>query len=307
MTRWPRRLLALAFTTVAFGCSTSPSAPASFRFVSWADTKTGTAVLQGLSTQVRALGPAFTLYAGDLEASGFTTAGMNAWKAAVNGGTGNGVFDITFAVRGNHDSSNVAGWTAFFDMQARAAGVGATRYTALDPNLSYSFDYQNSHFAGLDVPGDFPAAVSQRQLAWLDADLASAESRGLKHAFLFWHGPIYSVTAEHAVDSSSGPIQDLIAVTNRHPIVTAMFVGHEHLMAQVHIAAPRVPNVTHAYEQFTLGTAGAEFYDALPGRGDSVVTQKSGFATVDVAGSDVTVTWYVLGSATPQQVFQIRK
>jgi len=55
----------------------------------------------------------------------------------------------------------------------------------------YSFDFKNSHFVGLDVPGDFSAfPLSSAQLNWLDDDLAGAESRGLAHAFIWTHPPL---------------------------------------------------------------------------------------------------------------------
>jgi len=56
----------------------SPVNAYAFRFVSWADTKSATSALGQLSNQVKALNPrpVFTIYPGDLESDGVTSAGM---------------------------------------------------------------------------------------------------------------------------------------------------------------------------------------------------------------------------------------
>ncbi len=53
----------------------------SFRFVAWADTKSGTDVLSRLSDQVAALSPrpVFTIYPGDLVDGGFDQNLMDVW------------------------------------------------------------------------------------------------------------------------------------------------------------------------------------------------------------------------------------
>jgi hypothetical protein len=108
-------------------------------------------------------------------------------------------------------------------------GIGGSHYTYMADcdSLTYSFDYQNSHFVGMDIPGDV-TLVTASQLAWLDGDLAAAESRGLQHAFLWWHGPVYSCGNRHGdIDAPAS----MIAVLNKHPIVSAIFGGHAHVAA----------------------------------------------------------------------------
>ena len=170
-----------------------------FLFVSWADTKLGKEVLSELSDRVVRLDPAFTIYPGDLEEWGFTQAGMDGWKEAMDGErTGDSapddMSDSVFAVRGNHDAVNTSGWQSYFDFQATANHVGAAHYTDMpgEEDLSYSFDYRNAHFVGVDVPGD-AARITSAQIQWIDADLGRAEARGLTHAFIYLHGPIYCV------------------------------------------------------------------------------------------------------------------
>ena len=119
-----------------------------FSFVSWADSKGGYQVLSGLSDQATQLSPAFTIYPGDLLPRGFTQDAMNRWKEAMDGGnTGdtspNGMFDIAFPVRGNHDRGDALGWQAYFDFQATADQIGATHF----------INMPESGFVTVDVKG----------------------------------------------------------------------------------------------------------------------------------------------------------
>ena len=269
-----------------------------FRFVAWGDTKSATSALAALSLGVKALQPRFNLYCGDLVPNGFTTSTGTTWKNAVNGGSGNGMFDITFPIRGNHDSGNKSVWQSFFDLGAVAAKIGATHYLAKDENLTYSFDVGNSHFIGIDVPGDV-TGLSLAQLTWMDQDLSAAEARGLTHAFLFWHGPIYPV-AEHCCPSNPA----VIDVFNKHPIVSATFHGHEHTYAWVHINKSRYPNATREFEMFVSGDAGAGPVACDSKRADYCQGDAHGFMAVDVAGKSFTVSFYVQGN--PQPVKQMK-
>jgi len=310
----------------------SPEAQAQsyFRFVSWADTKSSTSELSELSDQAVQLDPAFSIYEGDLEDSGFTASGMNDWKEAMDGQlTGdtspNGMFDIVFPVRGNHDDSNTAGWQAYFDFQATADFVGATNYTNMPgpegpedltyEDLSYSFDYQNAHFIGVDVTGD-AGGITSAQINWIDDDLTAAEARGLTHAFIYFHGPIYCVdghcSCSERVGCIDSSVETLIEVFNQHPIVSATFHGHEHTYAYTYIDETRVPaegsfeGVTHPFHQFITGSAGAGPASCDANRCDYNMAE-NGFVTVDVEGPNVTVTFYQLGSMVPVNTISYTK
>ena len=275
----------------------------SFRFLVWADTKTGTADFTTESNQAKALNPPpnFTIYSGDLVESGFAAGPMATWKTAINGGTNNGMFDISFVVRGNHDSTDPAGFAAFFNYDTVAATVGATNLTQQQKNLTYSYDYGNSHFVAVDVPDD-ATLITATQIAWADSDLAAAEARGLTHAFLNWHGPIYPV-AEHCCPS----VPAVIDMLNKHPIVTATLHGHEHTNAHVRINKARYPNCTHEFDEFIEGAAGAGPQTCQAGRADDCFGEKNGFAVMDVSGKTLTATIYYVGSTTPLKTFTITK
>jgi hypothetical protein len=289
-------------------------AESTFRFISWADTKSALDILSSLSDQAVQLNPVFTIYQGDLESNGFTLGGMENWKEAMDGqltgdNTPNGMFDIVFPVRGNHDASNTLDWQAYFEFQATADIVGASNYTNMPgmEDLTYSFDYQNSHFVGIDVPGD-ANNLTVEQITWLDNDLGSAEARGLTHAFIYFHGPIYCVdghcTCFERICALNVEVEMLIEVLNKHPIVTATFHGHEHTYAYTYIDETRIPpegsfeGVTHPFHQFVTGSAGAGPSSCNTNRCDYNMPQ-NGFVTVEVIGENFIVEWYQVGSPDP--------
>jgi len=295
---------------------------APFLFVSWADTKLGGEVLSGLSEQALRLGPAFSIVPGDLENWGFTPAAMNRWREAMDGArTGdrvpNGMSAIAFAVRGNHDRLDTSGWQAYFDFQKTANRVGATHYAEMpgQEDLSYSFDYRNAHFIGVDVPGD-ASLITSAQIRWIGADLARAEVRGLSHAFLYFHGPIYCVdghcNCSRRVCPISPRVKELIGVLNQHHIVSATFHGHEHTNAYTYVDASRIPpdsefaGVTHPFHQFVTGSAGAEPTRCHSDRCDYDMPER-GFAAVNVDGPKVTVTFYRWASMDPVNTIRFTK
>lgn len=290
-----------------------PGKAYAFTFVAWGDTKTDTTVLRNLSPQIKALNPAFTIYAGDLVNSGFSQGPMDTWKASVNGGTNNGLFDTSFPVRGNHDSSNPAGWSQFFDLAGVAARVGATNYTELNTDLTYSFDYGNSRFLGIDVTGD-ASGLSSAQISWIDGRLSDAESKGLVHAFIYFHGPIYCVGSHCSCSTITGCVSsaavNLINVINRHPIVTATFHGHEHVVSYTLLNATRIPQLTRNLHEFVSGDAGSGPSSVKANRTDYVMTtadNKGGFILVDVNGTTATVNFLHGGNTSSANTITISK
>jgi hypothetical protein len=272
-----------------------------FRFVAWGDTKDQTAILAQLSPAVVAIAPRFSIYSGDLVPGGFTQVDGTTWLNALNANSTNKLSDITFTVRGNHDTGPLSYWETFFDQQAVAGRARAVNYTSFETNRSYSFDVANAHFVAVDVPGDVNL-MNAAQLQWIDADLSAAETRGYTHAFLYWHGPLYQV-AEHCCTS----FPDIIDVFNKHPIVTATFHGHEHTYAWVHMDNTRYPNLTHEFEEFIGGDAGAGPQACTSRTPDYCQGTEHGFMGVDVSGRDFSVNYYVLSGSTPVRTLKFTK
>ncbi|MCK5798412.1 MAG: metallophosphoesterase [Deltaproteobacteria bacterium] len=279
-----------------------------FRFIAWADTKTGTTALSTLSDQAYPLKPAFSIYPGDLVESWSTTR-ITAWKKAIDGQltndpvydkNPNGMFKIVFPVRGNHDNS-LSGWEKWWQanhpMAQAAADVGATSFTSMSghANSTYSFDYKNAHFIGLDVPGDVPLITSD-SVTWLDKDMSAAEGRGIKHTFLYFHGPIYCVdghcSCSTGICSSSSRVDALISVLNKHPSISATFHGHEHVYAYTLLNNKRDSRITRPFRQFVTGAAGAGPSSCSKTNRFDYCMSAYGFATVDVDGAKVTVQIY---------------
>lgn len=279
-----------------------------FTFVAWGDTKDDTNTLKSISPQVVSLNPVFDIYSGDLESDGFTQSGMDAWKNAINGGTNNGLFDRTLPVRGNHDdhlSNSASNWANYYSMASTVQHVGGTNYTELNGDLTYSFDYENSRFIGVDVVGD-SSLLSSAQISWIDGRLTDAESKGLTHAFIYFHGPIYCVAEHCSCSTTTGCVPssaiNLISVINKHPIVTATFHGHEHVMTYTRLTNARIPQLTRTLDEFVAGDAGAgpdspissARYDYWMSTSDN----KGGFLLIDVNGPTVTVNFYHGGNTT---------
>jgi hypothetical protein len=258
---------------------------------------------------VLTLNPAFTLYAGDGESEGFTIAGTNSFLAAIDGNSSNGVSARTFFVRGNHDALDTSGWQQYYELASVAGAVGATHYSAFTPDLTYSFDYKNSHFVAIDVPGDADV-ITPAQISWLDGDLAAAEVRGLTHAFIYFHGPIFCVESVHCEftgASGSYAPQKLIEVLNKHPLVSASFHGHEHVLAYTHMDTTRLPSLTHDFEEIVAGTAGAPGYPCDSPARTEWCDSVNGFATVDVSGRAVKVSFYQQGISAPIKTIDFSK
>jgi hypothetical protein len=309
----------LAFSLVVLGvnaASTNPQVVETFSFASLSDSQNGTSDLLKVSNQIASLNPSFVIFDGDLaDSDGVTTSEMTSKTGAFKTA---GLFDRTFLVRGNHDdhiSGSAALWETFFSTSPniKTLPAGVTDYVALDSGsayLSYSFVYGNSMFIGLDVPGDADL-VTSAQYTFLDSRLTYAGSIGLVHAFIFWHGPDYCVESIHCgctakLDGTCTP-SAFITVVNKHPIVSATFHGHEHIMGWVHVDNTRVPGVTHPYEEFLTSPSGGYLSYAgyiYPDRIDyyyplGTASTDMGFGTLTVNGNSFTFNLYIVGTTAP--------
>ncbi len=283
---------------------------ATFSFGSVGDSHDNTVKFNTTINQLVSLQPAFILHNGDLEDAGCLTSQMDDMAAVL---TGDGVFNNTFIVRGNHDNiipGSDALWENYLVSANRPLPGGVTNYMALDSNskyLNYSFDYGNSRFIGLDFTGDSTLPTSA-ELTFLDNRLADAENIGLTHAFIFFHVPEYCVESNHcncssASDSNCTP-SALVSIINNHPIVSATFHGHEHILGWVHMDSSRVPGLTHSYEEFLTSPAGGSSYNdyLYPARIDYYYPDMAGaqgFGHITVSGDSFTISLYKTGTTLP--------
>ena len=277
-----------------------PARTPAFVFISAADTKTGVSTLTALSQRIVSLYPGAKLwvYPGDLQNKGFDPATISTWINAVNGGGANNLYHIIFPTRGNHDANNnyfpnaAAEWTSFFgsganSLSAKVSAIGGSNWSTMAGQefRTYSFDYDNSHFLGVDSWGGGDVTVINTEMSnWMNTDLTNAQNRGKAHAFLFWHGPLYYVDGH----SSSTPA-NVVSVIANHPIVAATFHGHEHVDAYTYLDGSRVSGLAgRPIHQFVIGNAGAGNYQCNASRVDYCETY-SGFGAIDVNGPNITV------------------
>ena len=191
--------------------------PTSFTFGSFGDSH-NEPYFDGTANQLSSLNPALVLGVGDVEDNGFATTDMNQVVGVLK--TEN-LFNKTFMVRGNHDDKidgSAAGWESYLEtspnIPTRPAYVAnKVALNSSSDNLTYSFDYGNSIFIGLDVPGDV-YLLTQAEVDFLDARLTYAESVGLTHAFIYFHGPEYCVEQEHCTSSTRNRLVQYPSIAN---------------------------------------------------------------------------------------------
>ena len=299
-----RLVLCMLFLILVLPVISNAAIPAdgSFVFIAWADSRgtslypgVNASILANLSNNANTLNPAFTIFMGDL-CSTFNISCLNdRWKPAMNGNINNGMLNKTFVTRGNLDTylgtlSNLTDWQGLWNISTIANSVGAANYVEQTSDVTYSFDYGNSHFVVIDLPDGGINSMTTEQIEWLDSDLISSENRlgtDLKHEFLFLHGPVYTVTSSLGNQTQSSA---LTTVLNAHPLISAGFFGHEHVTVYAHIDNNLVSGITSAFEEFIVGRAGAPAHPVS--KPVDFSDDSDAFAAVNVSGNDFTVSIY---------------
>lgn len=307
-----------------------PASSLAFRFVSWSDAQDSdwpTPNLPTTSKQAATTNPAFAIFTGDFQNDGYNLNMINQMVREMNGDTSgttsNGMFNKTFLVRGNHDdhySNSAASWQSYMAGLNKTLPAGVTNYVGLNSSstyLTYSFDYENSRFIGADVPGDADLLTST-QISFIDARLTDAESRGLTHVFIYWHGPVYCVESTHCSCSTATgnctPVA-IVSLLNKHcingkSVVSGFYHGHEHILGWTHLTSSRIPGLNCPVEQFMASPCGSADYNTyLFGYNNSTHTasrmdyvnsaNELGFIATDVNGDSFTVNIYRVGSSAP--------
>jgi len=229
-----------------------------------------------------------------------------------------GIFNKTYFTRGNHDNENsgdAVTWENFFSTSPniRVDPAGITNYTPINSAnyyMTYSFQYGNSMFITVDSPGD-TGQIDATEYSFMDARLTYAESIGLTHAFIYFHGGEYPIESVHsncsAKTDASCTSTTFINLVNKHPIISATIHGHEHLEAWIHMDNTRVASLTHPYEEFFTSPASlTNNYTSYlyPARVDYYDNHTGiAFGTFSVNGSSFTVNFYRNGVSVWSQTF----
>lgn len=260
-----------------------------FTFASMGDAQGAVVPFTKTVKQVVAMNPNLILFTGDLEDTGATLSQMAGMTSVFKNA---GVYAKTYAIRGNHDDEHANDaiiWDKYFQRD-------------------YFFYYGNSAFIGLDVPGTITKKWTDSQLKILDADLSLAKAHGSAFVFVFFHGPLYCADLMHCTcvtrTSSLCTPTSLITELNKYPIVSAIFVGHNHLLAWTHVDNTRLLKLKTSFEEFFTSPAGGSSHNALAisSRLDYLykgIGSGQGFAMVTVSDSSYSVRYYKTGTVVP--------
>ncbi len=284
-----------------------------FSFASIGDSQAEAGNFALTLADVAALNPDLVIFNGDLEDTGFLTDQIDPMVAALKS---TNLFNNTFLVRGNHDDTvpgSAAMWETYFETapNIKTLPTGVSNYVALDSNstnLTYSYDYGNSIFIALDVPGA-PDLITAAQYDFLDERLTYAEGLGLTHAFIYFHGPLYCVESTHCEcsaknDGTCTPADLVSILNNHHPLVSATFHGHEHILGWTHMDNTRLSGLTGSFEQFITSPSGGWTYNEFiyPQRMDYYypdIDNEQGFGLITVDGTSFTFSIYLTGTELP--------
>jgi hypothetical protein len=131
----------------------------------------------------------------------------------------------TYEIVGNHDraggerSDQV--WQETFNLPTN----GPEGFS----ELTYSFDYVNSHFIVLDSEKPGEHVIDSVQRNWLENDLNANKKTNI---FVFYHEPAFQVSEEKKSLDLNPSERDLFWDIIKKYKVTAVFNGHEHIFSR---------------------------------------------------------------------------
>jgi acid phosphatase type 7 len=122
------------------------------------------------------------------------------------------------------------------------------------------------------------------QTAWLDAEIRRAETEGIRHVFVWLHQPPFS-TGGHC--GSAVVEQHWVELFERHPIIRAVFGGHDHAYERLE---------RNGVRYFVSGGGGTKVYPEATGcpsfdyAARKLYAAEHHYLRVKVAGDEVEVT-----------------
>jgi 3',5'-cyclic-AMP phosphodiesterase len=190
----------------------------------------------------------------------------------------------TYVAQGNHDRTGGAeadkAWQSAFDFPKN----GPPKYS----EITYSFDFKNTHFIVLASDKPEIHLVNGEQRAWLEKDLAENKK---ENTFVFFHEPAYPVydIAGESLDNHPGERNGLWEILDRYN-VTGVFNGHEHIITRRKIDSSVFPGAKNSVYQFVFGNTDS-FDQALPKPGIAEFTDQGQgrFGFVKVSGKNITI------------------
>lgn len=133
--------------------------------------------------------------------------------------------------------------------------------------LTYSFDYGNTHFVILTSSFPKTHRVNDEQIEWLKSDL---KNNNKQNTFIFFHESAFPVSEkiDESLDHKEDQRDKLWSVIDKYN-VTSVFSGHEHLHSRRLIDDKVFPNAENNIYQFITGNT-SYFHHDKPKKKDSI-------------------------------------
>ena len=249
-----------AITTLVFAlssCSVLAAESTPWKFAVLGDTHIGTSSIVGdMAPEMVADGVKLVLFPGDIVNAGkAVTAATYAsqlatWKSLVAPlyAAGIGVYPV----RGNHEDDaplSVETWNAAFAGNFALPANGPTG----ESNLSYSFNYKNALFVGLDNYVN----IHRVNQTWLDQQLAANSTR--PHVFVFGHEAAFKVFHTDNLDDFVAD-RDAFWRSLKAAGARTYFAGHDHFYDVARIDDGD-GNTGNDLYQVIIGTGGGNLHD----------------------------------------------
>lgn len=194
----------------------------------------------------------------------------NNWKSVLGD-----YIQKTYVVQGNHDRTEEeksdAIWRKVFNYLPKNGPDGFV-------GLTYSFDFENSHFVVLTSEKPEESLINDVQRNWLKKDL---ENNKKENIFVFFHEPAYPTNSkiEEGLDKNPKDRDALWSILENKK-VTAVFSGHEHIQSRrkVNGIYQFVFGNTDSFNHLAPKLGMAEYYHI-----------GQGFGIVEVNGKEVVV------------------
>lgn len=194
---------------------------------------------------------------------------INNWKNVLGS-----LSSKTYVIMGNHDRTGKEksddAWRRVFELPSN----GPEGFF----ELTYSFDFQNSHFVVLSSDKPEEKKINSVQRNWLEQDLRKNTKENI---FIFFHEPAYPTNSKigESLDANASDRDALWNIFIKHK-VTAVFSGHEHIQSRCKVGG---------IYQFIFGNTDS-FDHEVPKAGTAEYSYVGkGFGMVEINGKEITV------------------
>lgn len=208
-----------------------------------------------------------------------------------------------YPTMGNHDLVSLDFWNSLFSPPQN----GPADFSG----ITYSFDFENSHFVVLSTSFYGWHLINAAQRAWLEEDLTANQK---ENVFVFFHATAFPVGIKinNALDSNPEERDAFWQILDEHN-VTAVFSGHEHMFERRLIDSSVFPGAQNSIYQFGEGNTDA-YSIPKPVQSVEYYYRSKSYLVVNVDGTQITANLYkpggkLLNSFTfskqtaPQQTF----